>query len=88
MGSTEETDTKLKLKGADFERFRLRSCIESLPAEELEMRREPIDLTDVLQALKGKTAPKFRFAEHAMVAGRRAHLRARSQEDYKWRLAL
>jgi hypothetical protein len=34
-----------------------------------------------------KTALKFESAEHAMVAGRRAHIRARSQEDYKWRLA-
>jgi len=34
-----------------------------------------------------KTALKFGFADHAMVAGRRAQMRAGSKEGYKWRLA-
>jgi len=34
-------------QAADFDRFRLRRFVEDLPPEELEIRREPIDLADV-----------------------------------------
>jgi 2,5-furandicarboxylate decarboxylase 1 len=37
----------------DLERFRLRRFIESLPADELEVRGEPIDLADVASVLEG-----------------------------------
>jgi 2,5-furandicarboxylate decarboxylase 1 len=36
----------------DCERFRLRGFVEGLPAEELETRREPVDLADVAAALE------------------------------------
>src|SRR5579863_2232072 len=52
MGLIEKTDAKLKLKGADFDRFRLRAFIESLSADELERRRDAVELADVAQALE------------------------------------
>jgi UbiD family decarboxylase len=53
MGLIEKTDARLKLKGADFERFRLRAFIEGLGADELETRGEATELADVAQALEG-----------------------------------
>ncbi|MPZ55394.1 MAG: UbiD family decarboxylase [Rhizobiales bacterium] len=45
---------------ADFDQFRLRRFIDSLPAEELEVRRDPTDLADVAQAFEGN-AKAVRF---------------------------
>lgn len=47
MGIIERTTTETQMQAADFDRFRLRRFVEDLPAEELETRREPIDLADV-----------------------------------------
>jgi UbiD family decarboxylase len=44
---------------ADFERFRLRSFVEGLPAEEVDERREPIDLADIAQALEDNPRAVF-----------------------------
>jgi UbiD family decarboxylase len=44
----------------DFERFRLRRFIERLPAEELEIRREPTDLAEVASVMEGN-AKAVRF---------------------------
>jgi UbiD family decarboxylase len=50
MGLIEKAETKAT--AADFERFRLRSFVETLPPEEIDLRREPIDLADIAQALE------------------------------------
>jgi 2,5-furandicarboxylate decarboxylase 1 len=50
MGLIEKTEAKLTA-AADYERFRLRNFIESLPDDELETRHDAIDLADVAQAL-------------------------------------
>jgi UbiD family decarboxylase len=47
MGIIERTTTATQTQAAEFDRFRLRRFVEDLPAEELEVRREPIDLADV-----------------------------------------
>ncbi len=39
--------------GTDFERFRLRRFVESLPDSELEVHAEPLDLADIAPALEG-----------------------------------
>src|SRR6266700_4943486 len=52
MGLIEKTETTLQSPAGDFDRFRLRRFVESLPADELETRREPIDLADVAQVLE------------------------------------
>src|SRR6266851_8944711 len=52
MGIIEKTETKLPSGAADLDRFRLRGFVESLPADELETRNEPIDLADVAAALE------------------------------------
>jgi 2,5-furandicarboxylate decarboxylase 1 len=46
-----EDTARPRAGAADFERFRLRSFIEGLPAGELETRREPTELADVAAAL-------------------------------------
>src|SRR5579864_3268488 len=52
MGIIEKTETKVPARAADCQRFRLRGFIESLPADELETRHEPMDLADVAAALE------------------------------------
>jgi 2,5-furandicarboxylate decarboxylase 1 len=52
MGIIEKTDNRLESGAADLERFRLRGFVESLPADELEIRGAPIDLADVAAALE------------------------------------
>ena len=47
MGIVERDTRRDQAQAADFDRFRLRRFVEDLPAEELEIRREPIDLADV-----------------------------------------
>jgi 2,5-furandicarboxylate decarboxylase 1 len=50
MGIVERTETRSH--AAEFDRFRLRRFVENLPADELETRREAIDLADVAAALE------------------------------------
>jgi UbiD family decarboxylase len=52
MGIIEKTDAKLPSSVADLDRFRLRGFVESLPADEIETRNEPMDLADVAAALE------------------------------------
>src|SRR6202140_2601484 len=52
MGIIEKTETRMQSSAADRDRFRLRGFIESLPADELETRRAPMDLADVAAALQ------------------------------------
>ena len=52
MALIEDTQARPRASAADFERFRLRGFIESLPADELETRREPTELADVAAALE------------------------------------
>jgi 2,5-furandicarboxylate decarboxylase 1 len=51
MGLIEKTETKAPA-AADFERFRLRSFVEGLPADEIETRSAPTDLADIAAALE------------------------------------
>jgi 2,5-furandicarboxylate decarboxylase 1 len=52
MALIETSDSRRPASTADFDRFRLRRFVESLPADELEIRRERIDLADVAAALE------------------------------------
>ncbi|HEY6254738.1 MAG TPA: UbiD family decarboxylase [Xanthobacteraceae bacterium] len=52
MGIIEKTEARRPASAADVDRFRLRRFVESLPADELDTRREPIDLADVAAALE------------------------------------
>src|SRR5260221_7832864 len=52
MGIIEKTEASLPSSAADFDRFRLRGFVESLPADERETRSAPIDLADVAAALE------------------------------------
>src|SRR6266851_6020182 len=52
MGIIEKTEASLPSSAADFDRFRLRGFVESLPADELETRSAPTDLADVAAALE------------------------------------
>jgi UbiD family decarboxylase len=47
MGIVERTAVGTQTQAAEFDRFRLRRFVEDLPAEELETRREAVDLADV-----------------------------------------
>jgi 2,5-furandicarboxylate decarboxylase 1 len=49
----DKTHAKPPASTADFDRYRLRRFIESLPADELETRSEPVDLADVAEVLEG-----------------------------------
>ena len=53
MGIIEKTEARLPSGTADFDRFRLRDFVESLPADELETRSDPMDLADIAAALEG-----------------------------------
>lgn len=75
-------DVKSRKSGAnlDFERFRLRSFIESLPAGELDRIAPPVDLADIAAALEGNPrAVLFDSvgAEGALLAGNVCASRAR-----------
>src|SRR5215471_9028167 len=60
MGVIEKAATASAL---DLDRFRLRRFVESLGADELETRSEPVDLADVAAALEGNAcAVHFRAA--------------------------
>jgi 2,5-furandicarboxylate decarboxylase 1 len=64
----------------DFDRYRLRRFIEELPPDELDPRREPIELADVAQALEGNArAVLFHAAgpERQQLVGNVAGSRAR-----------
>jgi 2,5-furandicarboxylate decarboxylase 1 len=52
MALIETSDSRRPTSTADFDRFRLRRFVEGLPADELEIRRERIDLADVAAALE------------------------------------
>ncbi len=52
MGIIEKTEAKRPASAADFDQFRLRRFVASLPADELETRRSQIDLADVAAALE------------------------------------
>jgi len=52
MNIIEKSATWPAADAVDCERFRLRGFVEGLPAEELETRREPMDLADVAAALE------------------------------------
>jgi len=52
MGLIEKAAAKTQSRSAGFDRFRLRRFVESLPAEEIETRREGVDLADVAAALE------------------------------------
>ena len=72
MNILEKTTAKTPAKTADFEAFRLRSFVESLPADELQTQAEPLDLADVAAALDGNArAVLFRAvgAERAELVG-------------------
>ena len=47
MNIIEKCAVRPAADAVDCERFRLRGFVEGLPAEELETRREPVDLADV-----------------------------------------
>jgi UbiD family decarboxylase len=51
MGLIEKTHTERASSAADFDRFRLRAFVEGLPEDELETRRDALDLADIAQAL-------------------------------------
>src|SRR5262249_56216575 len=61
MGVIEKAATASAL---DLDRFRLRRFVESLDADELETRSEPVDLADVAAALEGNAR-----AVHFLAAG-------------------
>jgi 2,5-furandicarboxylate decarboxylase 1 len=52
MGVIEKTTAESRSHAAEFDRFRLRRFVESLPTDELETKREPVDLADVAVALE------------------------------------
>jgi UbiD family decarboxylase len=52
MGIIEKTEARLPSSVADFDRFRLRNFVASLPADELETRSALVDLADVAAALE------------------------------------
>ncbi len=52
MGIVERKATAAA-QATDFDRFRLRRFVENLPAEEIEIRREPIALADIADVLEG-----------------------------------
>jgi len=54
MGIVEKTQAKATSTAADFDRFRLRRFVESLPQDdELETVSEAVDLADVAAVLEG-----------------------------------
>jgi UbiD family decarboxylase len=53
MNIAEKAGTNIKPNAVDFERFRLRSFIEGLGADELETLSEPIDLAGIAEAMEG-----------------------------------
>src|SRR5262245_37371593 len=55
--------TRAAVSAADTDRFRLRRFIEELPADELDVRSEPIDLAGIAAVLEGNAhAVLFRSA--------------------------
>jgi 2,5-furandicarboxylate decarboxylase 1 len=52
MNIIEKTGTRPATRAADCERFRLRGFVESLPADELELRGAAVDLADVAAVLE------------------------------------
>src|SRR5687767_1177696 len=63
MNVIEKTGSGAAAKAADFDRFRLRRFVDELPAEEREIRSEPIDLADIAAVLEGNPkAVLFRAA--------------------------
>ena len=63
MNIVEKAPAATPSTGTDFERFRLRRFVESLPDGELEVHDEPLDLADVAPALEGNArAVLFRAA--------------------------
>ena len=52
MGIVERSRVEGSSGAADFDRFRLRRFVESLPADELEIREQAIDLADVAAVLE------------------------------------
>ena len=53
MGIVEKRQANAPSAAADFDRFRLRRFVESLPPDELETVTEPVDLADVAAVLEG-----------------------------------
>src|SRR6266567_2990063 len=49
----ESTEARMPTRAADLERYRLRRFVAELPSDEIEIRREPIDLACVAEALEG-----------------------------------
>src|SRR6266702_1207327 len=49
----ESTEARIPTRAADLERYRLRRFVAELPSDEIEIRREPIDLAGVAEALEG-----------------------------------
>ena len=63
MNVIDKSDAGRASSAVDFERFRLRRFVESLPAEELEVRDSPTDLAGIADVLEGNPkAVLFRAA--------------------------
>ena len=72
MNVVEKAASNLRPNAVDFDRFRLRRFIESLGADELETRDEPIDLAGIADVMEGnRKAVLFRAAgpEQAELVG-------------------
>src|SRR5690242_2289923 len=55
MNVVEKAGTKPKANAVDFDRFRLRRFIENLGADELDTRRDPIDLAGIAEVMEGNS---------------------------------
>jgi 2,5-furandicarboxylate decarboxylase 1 len=76
----DKTDSRASATATDFERFRLRTFIEGLAPDALEVRDQPIDLADVAAALEGNAKAVLFHAvgpERQALAGNVAASRAR-----------
>ena len=63
MNIVEKAPAATPSSGTDFERFRLRRFVESLPDGEIEVHAEPLDLADIAPVLEGNArAVLFRAA--------------------------
>ena len=72
MNVVEKAGSNLRPNAVDFDRFRLRRFIESLGADELDTRDEPIDLAGLAEVMEGNPkAVLFRAAgpEQAELVG-------------------
>jgi UbiD family decarboxylase len=59
MNVVEKPKAQSPQRAVDYDRFRLRRFVESLPAQELDTVREPADLADVAHAMEGKATATY-----------------------------